>query len=102
MMDVRILQLGQALERAASGENWDEIRRIDAQISQLLTAIREQGLEEALRFDLAKLRQSHGRAAKICREQHDVLQMKVQQFQQNREGLLAYALFSDSSDEEKE
>lgn len=98
-MDGRILKLGRALEQAGTDENWDEIRRIDAQISQLLDAIREQGLQEALRPDLAALRHSHQRVAKMCREQHDVLQMKLQQYQQNREGLQAYALFSDSDEE---
>lgn len=100
-MDRRILQLGQALEQAAADESWDEIRRIDARISQLLVAIREQGLQDALRDDLEQLRRSHLRVAKTCREQHDLLQMKIQQFQQNRERLQAYALFSDSHEEKE-
>lgn len=100
-MDRRILQLGRALEQAAADESWDEIRRIDTRISQLLAAIREQDLQEVLRDELAQLRRSHLRVAKVCSEQHDVLQMKIQQYQQNRERLRAYALFS-GSDEESE
>nr|WP_314418350.1 hypothetical protein [uncultured Erwinia sp.] len=99
MMDRRILQLGQALEQAADRESWDDIRRIDARITQLLQAIHEQGLQDALRDDLTRLQRSHQRAAKACREQHDLLQMKIQQFQQNRERLQAYALFSESNEE---
>lgn len=98
-MDQRILLLGRALEQAAANEDWDEIRRIDARISQLLEAIREQDLQEILRDDLAQLRRSHVRVAKVCREQHDVLQMKIQQYQQNRERLRAYALFSENHEE---
>ena len=98
-MTGRIVQLSRALEQAANDENWDEIRRIDAQISQLLEAIRGQGLQETLRPDLATLYRCHQRVAKICREQHDVLQMKLQQYQQNRQGLQAYALFSESDEE---
>jgi len=98
-MDRRILQLGRALEQAAEDESWDEIRRIDARISQLLQAINEQGLQDVLRDDLAQLRRSHLRVAKVCREQHDLLQMKIQQYQQNRERLQAYALFSDGDEE---
>lgn len=100
-MKERIGQLRRALEQAGIDENWGEIRRIDTQISQLLDAIRKRGWQEALRPDLALLCHSHQRVAKMCREQHDVLQMKFQRFQQNRHGLQAYALFSES-DEEKE
>lgn len=99
MMKGRIVQLGLALEQAGIDENWDEIRRIDAQISQLLDAIREQGWQETLRPDLATLHRCHQRVAKMCREQHDILQMKLQQYQQNRQGLQAYALFSESDEE---
>lgn len=98
-MKGRIVQLTRAMEQAGTDENWDEIRRIDAQISQLLDAIREQGLQETLRPDLDTLYRCHQRVAKICREQHDVLQMKLQQYQQNRQGLQAYALFSESNEE---
>lgn len=98
-MKGRIVQLGRALEQAGIDENWHEIRRIDAQINQLLQAIREQGLQETLRPDLATLCRCHQRVAKMCREQHDVLQMKLQQYQQNRQGLQAYALFSESDEE---
>lgn len=98
-MDRRILQLGRALEKAADEENWDDIRRIDARIGQLLVAIREQGMQAILHDDLAALRRSHQRAAKACREQHDLLQLKIQQHQQNRERLQAYALFSEGNEE---
>ena len=99
MMKGRIVLLTRALEQAGTDENWDEIRRIDAQISQLLDAIRQQGLQETLRPDLAPLYRCHQWVAKMCREQHDVLQLKVQQYQQNRQGLQAYELFSESDEE---
>ncbi|WP_034943441.1 hypothetical protein [Erwinia oleae] len=98
-MDKRILQLGSALERAAQEENWSEIRRIDSRISQLLTTIRKQGLQEVLRDDLETLRKSHLKAATICQEQHDVLHLKIQQHQHSREGLQAYALFVNDREE---
>ncbi|QGU88507.1 hypothetical protein [Erwinia sorbitola] len=101
MTSKRILQLNQALEQAAFDENWNEIRRVDAQISDLLRAIREQGLYENLHHELDQLRRSHARVAKMCREQHDLLRIKLQQYQQNREGLQAYEMFS-ASDEENE
>ncbi|WP_158784534.1 hypothetical protein [Pantoea sp. BAV 3049] len=99
-MDQRILQLGQALEQAAEDENWDEIRRLDSRISQLLQAIRLQGKQDEVREEVAALKRSHQRAAKICREQHDILEMKIQQHQKIREGLQAYALFSTGEEEQ--
>lgn len=93
-MERRILQLGQALEQAAEAENWDEIRRLDAEIAGLLRSLRQQGSQHRLHQELAQLQRSHRRVVKICQEQHDLLEMKIRQHQKSRQGLQAYALFS--------
>ncbi len=93
-MQQQIVRLAVQLEQAAIDERWSDIRQLDSRISELLTTIRQQNRQTHLQAELAQLKRSHQRVMRICAEQRDILQMKLEKHQQGREGLRAYTLFS--------
>ncbi|PKH24974.1 hypothetical protein CIG19_06220 [Enterobacterales bacterium CwR94] len=94
-MEKRIFQMGLDLNAAAEAECWSDVKRLDRQIAELLTALRQQGTTPAVMEQLNLLKKRHAKVVQTCQEELEVLRHKLATHQETREGLQAYELFGE-------
>lgn len=101
MDDIQQIQfLANALKSATQQRDWVQVRNIDKQIASLLSSLSGQPLSEQKRQALIMLRDTHHRVNEICCQQSAELERKMVQHRNNREGAVAYSLFSGDGDSE--
>ncbi|QKJ85647.1 hypothetical protein PMPD1_0675 [Paramixta manurensis] len=82
------------LTRAAQENDWNQLRKVDRAVAQLLSALTLSEVTAEKRAALDQLRQVHQSVYAVCKQRSEALKQKMQQHQRQRSGLQAYALFS--------
>jgi hypothetical protein len=85
--------LARELEQAASDKDWQKVQQVDGQIALFLTETKGRPLSDAMKRDLAQLRQIHQRVYRLCQQESSLLEEKMARSLKNREGASAYAAF---------
>lgn len=101
MDDIQLIQfLANALKSATQQRDWVQVRNVDKQIASLLSSLSGQPLSEQKRQALMMLKDTHHHVNEICRQQSAELEHKMALHRNNREGAMAYAIFSGDEDSE--
>lgn len=93
MDEVRaIRELGVELKRVASLHQWVRLVEVDKRIAALLQELRQRDVVAPDTLHAVKqLQLLHKKTVEYCRHEHEVLDQKMKQHQNNREGMAAYA-----------
>lgn len=90
-----LLEMARALRAAADEENWTRLAAAERQLRRQLPAmVAQKPWSQAERETLLALRQVHAAALQRCTEAKERLGQHLGEMQENKEGMLAYALHS--------
>ncbi|MFC4653837.1 MULTISPECIES: hypothetical protein [Rheinheimera] len=87
---VQLQQLLLQLHQAVSHGKWLQVQALDRQIQQQVQQLKSQHNVASLKVELQMLTQRYQQLIQLAKKQQQQLEQKMNQFQQNKAGVLAY------------
>ncbi|WP_439411889.1 hypothetical protein [Enterobacter ludwigii] len=90
----QLSQFAKKLEQAVHSEDWPKVQQLDQQIMQLLNDIKPEMVSPSFRLQLSELMGLYLQFYQYSQQQCKQLEDKMALFRKNRDGKVAYAMFS--------